>query len=39
MSGTTTIFSIEAKSVPEPGAIFGLVAFGAMGILKFKRKH
>lgn len=39
VSGTTTIFSIEAKSVPESGAIFGLLAVGAMGILKFKRKH
>ncbi|MBH8551484.1 choice-of-anchor I family protein [Nostocaceae cyanobacterium CENA357] len=39
VSGTTTIFSIEAKSVPEPGAIFGLLTIGAMGIMKFKRKH
>ncbi|WGV25232.1 choice-of-anchor I family protein [Halotia branconii] len=39
VSGTTTIFAIETKSVPEPGAIFGLLTVGAMGILKFKRKY
>ncbi|WP_414549781.1 choice-of-anchor I family protein [Anabaena sp. CCY 0017] len=39
VSGTTTVFSIETKSVPEPGAIFGLLAIGAMGMLKFKRQH
>ncbi|WP_414545097.1 choice-of-anchor I family protein [Nostoc sp. CCY0012] len=43
VSGTTTIFSIEADiestSVPEPGAILGLMAISSMGILKFKRKR
>ncbi|MEA5582530.1 choice-of-anchor I family protein [Nodularia harveyana UHCC-0300] len=39
VSGTTTVFSIQAQSVPEPGSIFGLMVLGSMGILKFKRKH
>ena len=39
VSGTTTIFSIQPKSVPEPGAIFGLVTIAAMGMLKFPRKR
>lgn len=41
VSGTTTLFSInvpdDVKSVPEPGAILGLVAVASMGLLKFKR--
>ena len=39
VSGTTTLFSIQSQSVPEPGAIFGLVAIGSMGLLKFKRQR
>ncbi|YAF93873.1 MAG: choice-of-anchor I family protein [Nodularia sp. CChRGM 3473] len=39
VSGTTTIFSIETQSVPEPGVFLGLVAVSSMGILKFKRKR
>jgi len=41
ISGTTTLFSIEdgSQSVPEPGAIFGLLAVVAMGMLKFQRHH
>ncbi|WP_414564679.1 MULTISPECIES: choice-of-anchor I family protein [unclassified Anabaena] len=43
VSGTTTIFSIEAEtetqSVPEPGAILGLMAISLMGMLKFKRQR
>ncbi len=39
VSGTTTIFSIDdAKSVPEPGTIFGFLATAIMGILKFRHK-
>ncbi len=36
VSGTTTIY--EINSVPEPGTIFGLLAFGAAGKLLLKRK-
>ncbi len=36
VSGTTTIYEID--SVPEPGTIFGLLAFGAAGKLLLKRK-
>ncbi len=36
VSGTTTIY--EMDSVPEPGTIFGLLAFGAAGRLLLKRK-
>ncbi|MGD1711834.1 choice-of-anchor I family protein [Dapis sp. BLCC M172] len=36
VSGTTTIYQIEP--VPEPGTIFGLLAFGAAGKLLLKRK-
>ncbi|MGD1699622.1 choice-of-anchor I family protein [Dapis sp. BLCC M229] len=36
VSGTTTIYEID--SVPEPGTIFGLLAFGATGKLLLKRK-
>ncbi|MGK7919236.1 MAG: choice-of-anchor I family protein [Trichodesmium sp.] len=36
VSGTTTIYAIN--SVPEPGTIFGLLAFGAAGKLLLKRK-
>ncbi|MDJ0514994.1 MAG: choice-of-anchor I family protein [Trichodesmium sp. MO_231.B1] len=36
VSGTTTIY--EMDSVPEPGTIFGLLAFGATGKLLLKRK-
>lgn len=39
VSGTTTVFSIQSQSVPEPASILGLIAIGSMGILKFKRKH
>lgn len=39
VSGTTTLFSIQSQSVPEPGTIFGLVAIGSMGLLKFKRQR
>ncbi|OZH55163.1 hypothetical protein AFK68_06340 [Hydrocoleum sp. CS-953] len=36
VSGTTTIYEIEP--VPEPGTIFGLLAFGTAGKLLLKRK-
>ena len=39
VSGTTTIYSIQSQSVPEPGAIFGLLAMASMGMLKFPRKR
>ncbi|NES06480.1 MAG: PEP-CTERM sorting domain-containing protein [Okeania sp. SIO2F4] len=42
VSGTTTIYEMdsmpEIDSVPEPGTIFGLLAFGAAGKLFLKRK-
>ncbi len=36
VSGTTTTYEID--EVPEPGTIFGLLAFGAAGRLLLKRK-
>ncbi|HYW22176.1 MAG TPA: PEP-CTERM sorting domain-containing protein [Nodularia sp. (in: cyanobacteria)] len=30
---------MQSQSVPEPGAIFGLLAIGSMGLLKFKRQR
>ncbi|MEM1168025.1 MAG: choice-of-anchor I family protein [Cyanobacteria bacterium P01_H01_bin.35] len=36
VSGTTTIY--EINDIPEPGTIFGLLAFGAAGKLLLKRK-
>ncbi|MDJ0555561.1 MAG: choice-of-anchor I family protein [Microcoleaceae cyanobacterium MO_207.B10] len=38
VSGTTTIYDIDPTSVPEPGTIFGLLAFGAAGKFLLKRK-
>jgi DNA-binding beta-propeller fold protein YncE len=38
VSGTTTIFAIQAQSVPEPGSIFGLLLAG-VAILKIQRKR
>ena len=37
VSGSTTIY--EINSVPEPGTVFGLLAFGAAGKLLLKRKN
>ncbi|RUR81719.1 alkaline phosphatase [Chlorogloeopsis fritschii PCC 6912] len=43
VSGTTTLFSIDIprgrRSFNQPGLIFGIIAFGSMGIWKFKRQR
>ena len=39
VSGTTTLFSIEEESVPEPSTLLGLLGFGVLGSIARKRQN